>query len=207
MAKSESWMIQGPSPLEVQAHITQLRPIWVLSHPHPVFGGSMENKIIDQVFRRMVDQQMSVVRYNFRGVGQSQGQYDQAVGEIDDLRAVVHHVLEEYTEQSRNIALLGYSFGAYISAMVAQTIEALHCLHLVAPPMQMKPFPHWTPNHPVHLWMPAQDQYTQVQDARQYAEKLPGDIHWHEVPNADHYFIGATAQWLRMFFKQIAKTT
>ncbi|MCB1198975.1 MAG: alpha/beta fold hydrolase, partial [Deltaproteobacteria bacterium] len=154
-------IIKGPVHLEAQACITALRPVWVLSHPHPVYGGSMTHKVIDQLYRRAVQRGISVIRYNFRGVGKSGGSYDDAVGEVDDLRLVIDYLEESYAITAEQLHLIGYSFGSYISAMVASSMQSLHRLSLIAPPTSMFSFPGLQKNFPLDVYMPEKDEYTE----------------------------------------------
>ena len=89
----------------------------VISHPHPLFGGTMDNKVVQTLARAFVQSGWSAVRYNFRGVGRSAGQYDEGRGEAEDLKAVV-------AQQAAHgaLALAGFSFGAFVTA---QTVSQL----------------------------------------------------------------------------------
>jgi alpha/beta superfamily hydrolase len=91
----------------------------VISHPHPLFGGTMDNKVVQTLARAFVQSGWSAVRYNFRGVGASAGQYDEGRGELDDLLAVV----QEQAGGSA-LALAGFSFGAFVTAQAASRLAA-----------------------------------------------------------------------------------
>lgn len=82
----------------------------VLAHPHPLFGGSMDNKVVQTLARAFVQAGWEVVRFNFRGVGASAGVHDAGRGEAEDLLAVVEQVAP-----SGPIALAGFSFGAFVT--------------------------------------------------------------------------------------------
>lgn len=89
----------------------------VISHPHPLFGGTMDNKVVQTLARAFVQSGWSAVRYNFRGVGRSAGQYDEGRGEAEDLKAVVAQLAPHGA-----LALAGFSFGAFVTA---QTVSQL----------------------------------------------------------------------------------
>jgi alpha/beta superfamily hydrolase len=91
----------------------------VISHPHPLFGGTMDNKVVQTLARAFVQSGWSAVRFNFRGVGQSAGQYDEGRGELDDLLAVVSQ-----QAGSDVLALAGFSFGAFVTAQAASQLAA-----------------------------------------------------------------------------------
>lgn len=93
------------------------RGVVVISHPHPLFGGTMDNKVVQTVARAFVQGGWTAVRYNFRGVGTSEGAYDEGRGEAQDLLAAVQSLAGEGP-----LALAGFSFGAYV------TMQGLHAL-------------------------------------------------------------------------------
>jgi len=90
------------------------RGVAVISHPHPLFGGTMDNKVVQTLARAFVQCGWRAVRYNFRGVGRSAGQYDDGRGEVDDLLAVVSQQAPQGA-----LALAGFSFGAFVTAQAA----------------------------------------------------------------------------------------
>lgn len=195
------FLIEGAVSIEAQSSILPNTPVWVLSHPHPKYGGSMHNKIIDQLYRRALDHQISVIRYNFRGVGQSQGSYDDGPGEMDDLRLVIQYLAQEHQIQTKDIHLIGYSFGSYISACVAADIDDLQRLTLIAPPTEMIEFPQLQKNYPIHLYMPEADEYTDPNHAKQYLETVEAPKEYIEVQGADHFFVGTTKKFVDLFLK------
>ncbi len=97
---------------------TPARGVAVIAHPHPLFGGTMNNKVVQTLARAFVQCGWSAVRFNFRGVGTSAGAHDHGVGEAADLRAVV----EQVAPNGVPLALAGFSFGAFV------TSQAVHAL-------------------------------------------------------------------------------
>jgi len=97
-----------------------VRGVAVLCHPHPVHGGTMDNKVVQTLARAFVQLGYRAVRFNFRGVGRSQGQWDQGAGEVDDALAVVNAC----RDPALPLALGGFSFGGYIAAQVGQRLSA-----------------------------------------------------------------------------------
>ena len=89
----------------------QPRGVAVLAHPHPLFGGTMTNKVVQTLARAFVQTGWTAVRFNFRGVGASAGAHDAGRGELEDLLAVV-----EQTAPDGAIALAGFSFGAFVTS-------------------------------------------------------------------------------------------
>ncbi|HET8748084.1 MAG TPA: alpha/beta fold hydrolase [Ramlibacter sp.] len=93
------------------------RGIAVIAHPHPLFGGTMENKVVQTLARGFVQAGWTALRFNFRGVGASQGSYDEGRGEAEDFLTVVRELASEGP-----LALAGFSFGAYVSAQALQAL-------------------------------------------------------------------------------------
>ena len=86
----------------------------VIAHPHPLFGGTLENKVAQTLARAFVQAGWTAVRFNFRGVGGSAGVHDEGRGELNDLLAVVQHAAPA-GEGETALALAGFSFGAYVT--------------------------------------------------------------------------------------------
>lgn len=97
------------------------RGVVVIAHPHPLFGGTMTNKVVQTLARAFVQQGWRAVRFNFRGVGASAGQYDKGQGEVADLLAVV----DQTAPQGVPLALAGFSFGAFVAARAAVALGAV----------------------------------------------------------------------------------
>ncbi|MCG3859665.1 alpha/beta fold hydrolase [Psychrobacter sp. Ps2] len=97
----------------------------LLCHPNPLFDGTMNNKVVTTMYRFARDNGMHVVRFNFRGVGQSTGEHDYAEGEVVDAMTVLQWIAEQTS--ARKLWLGGFSFGGYVTARVAeQVLEAAH---------------------------------------------------------------------------------
>ncbi|MFP3454987.1 alpha/beta fold hydrolase [Psychrobacter sp. SIMBA_152] len=97
----------------------------LLCHPNPLFDGTMNNKVVTTMYRFARDNGMHVVRFNFRGVGQSTGEHDYAEGEVVDAMTVLQWIAEQ--TNARKLWLGGFSFGGYVTARVAeQVLEASH---------------------------------------------------------------------------------
>jgi alpha/beta superfamily hydrolase len=91
----------------------------VLSHPHPLFGGTMDNKVVQTMVRAFLQMGWRTVRHNFRGVGASEGVHDEGRGESEDLLAVI----AAHRLPGRPLALGGFSFGAYVTTLAAARLE------------------------------------------------------------------------------------
>ena len=89
----------------------------VITHPHPLYGGTMDNKVVQTLARAFVQAGWTALRFNFRGVGASEGSYDEGRGEALDLQAVVRQLAPEGA-----LALAGFSFGAFVAAQGVQAL-------------------------------------------------------------------------------------
>ncbi len=142
------FLLQGPAgQLEVETYSPRqtARDITaIVCHPHPLQEGSMGNKVVTTLARMCRDEGIRAVRFNFRGVGASEGEFDNSRGEVDDLLAI-HAWIQQVRPQDK-IILAGFSFGAFIAASVAaqqppaQLISIAPAVHHQAyhdlPPMQ-----------------------------------------------------------------------
>lgn len=117
--------------------LTESTPIVVISHPHPLYGGTMTNKVVHILAKSFSELDAITVRFNFRGVGKSAGEYDHGIGEAEDLQAIVAE-LRQWQPQAP-IWLAGFSFGAYVTTRAQEVIKAEKLL-LVAPPVSMYAF-------------------------------------------------------------------
>lgn len=128
-AQTEILQIPGPvGPLEVAVDrpTTGAKGAAVIAHPHPLFGGTMSNKVVQTLARAFVQCGWTSVRFNFRGVGASAGVHDEGRGELDDLLAVV----ESLAPQGR-LSLAGFSFGAFVTSHAVERLHALRDLEKV----------------------------------------------------------------------------
>ena len=109
----------------------------VITHPHPLYGGSMHNNVVESLVQAYQQAGYTTLRFNFRGVGGSQGEYDNGQGEQEDVNAAVHYL----TEQGKNeVDLAGYSFGAWINALTRPPMDAVHKMIMVSPPVAFLDF-------------------------------------------------------------------
>lgn len=113
----------------------------VICHPHPLMGGTMQNKVVFTLHRACRDLGMATIRFNFRGVGASAGAYGEGVGEQEDLLAVLAWL--DTLPQRPALVLAGFSFGSWVTASVLARVQAagwaLRTALLVAPPVTRFP--------------------------------------------------------------------
>ncbi len=122
---TKKFLIDGPvGKIEVALDAPEGTPrgIALVAHPHPLFGGSMDNKVAQTLARTLVQLGYLTYRSNFRGVGQTEGEYDEGVGERDDLLALLAHMREQPEQASLPLVLAGFSFGTAVISHVAHTL-------------------------------------------------------------------------------------
>lgn len=110
------------------------RGLALIAHPHPLHGGSLENKVVTTIAKILHDLGYVAVRPNFRGVGLSEGAYDHGEGEVADMLAVLRFVRERYPALA--LVLAGFSFGAVIQSRVSETAQPKHLL-LIGPALNL----------------------------------------------------------------------
>ena len=116
-SKTTKSLIAGPAgALEIALDLPAgpSRGVAVIAHPHPLFGGTLDNKVVQTLARAFVQSGWTSVRFNFRGVGGSVGSHDEGRGELEDLLAVVQHAAPAGDGEAV-LALAGFSFGAFVT--------------------------------------------------------------------------------------------
>ena len=161
----------------------------VVSHPHPLYGGDMDNPVVDRIVEVCTARGVATLRFNFRGVGASSGRHDDGRGEQEDVRASLAHLQATLGAEAR-VALAGYSFGAAMAAAVAATVPVAG-LALVAPPMRVADVR--TPSGcagPILVVAGAEDQYCPAPALETLRARLP-EATVIVIEGADHFFFGS----------------
>lgn len=165
----------------------------VVCHPHPVHGGTMDNKVVTTLMRSYRDLGVRVVSFNFRGVGRSQGSFDQGRGELEDLRAVILWAQEAYPQSK--LLLAGFSFGSAMAAQASHDLPGLRHLLLVAPPVERYDYDHGGQfDCPLAIVIGARDELVDVAGVRRWAAGLQTPARYIEYPEAGHFFHGNLSQ-------------
>ena len=135
----------------------------VVCHPHPLHGGTMDNKVVTTIVRSFHQLDFNVVSFNFRGVGLSQGEHDKGIGETDDLLTVIDWLFEVLPETG--LYLAGFSFGSYVAyraATISKYKDKIVKLLLVAPPVTYPEFSELA--EPIMSWIVVQGEADEVVD-------------------------------------------
>ncbi len=167
-------------------------PIALVLHPHPQFGGTMNNKVVynlHYVFHRLG---FSVLRFNFRGVGRSQGEFDQGIGELSDAAAALDY-LQAMNPNARATWVAGFSFGAWIGMQLLMRRPEIAGFVSVAPPANMYDFSFLAPCPSSGLILNGSaDRIAPMAEVQKLVDKLKtqkGIEITHEIiPEASHFF-------------------
>lgn len=167
-------------------------PVALILHPHPQFGGTMNNKVVynlHYVFHRLG---YSVLRFNFRGVGRSQGEFDHGIGELSDAASALDH-LQALKPDAKITFIAGFSFGAWIGMQLLMRRPEASGFVSVAPPANMYDFTFLAPCPSSGLIINGDaDRIAPQEDIVKLVEKLKAqkgiEITHETVPGANHFF-------------------
>lgn len=177
-----------PSPsgeLHGVVHMPQSEPraLAVVAHPLPTMGGTMDNKIVTTLAKTFAELGFIAVRFNFRGVGESSGVYDEGNGEVEDVQAIVEYAYREFGKLP--LILSGFSFGGYVQARAAAKLHPKK-LVLIAPAVGRFEMPQ-VPANTLVIHGEA-DEVVAPNDVLNWAR--PQQLPFVLVPDATHYFHG-----------------
>lgn len=193
-----SFLLPGPAgDLEIllspASSLAAKQRIAVICHPHPLYGGTMHNKVVTTLSKAFQKVDMQTLRFNFRGVGQSQGQYREGEGELQDLYAILAWLKKATPEAA--IWLAGFSFGAFISIRAAMEEKGIEGLVSVAPPVN-----HFSLKGPVKIacpWIVVQgdrDEVVPLEAVLSWVEGLNPKPRLIRFPQAGHFFHGGLTE-------------
>jgi alpha/beta superfamily hydrolase len=193
VTRAEVFTVAGPvGQIETRLELPEAegvpRVFGVACHPHPLFGGTMDNKVTHVLARSMRECGAPAFRFNFRGVGASGGQFDNGRGEAEDLAAVVAEGRRRYPAAA--LWLGGFSFGAFVALRAAAALGPLK-LVAVAPPVAR--FELGAVAHPDCDWMLVQgdaDDVVSPDAVLGWAAQQPRKPRLHVLQGAGHFFHG-----------------
>ena len=160
----------------------------VICHPHPLFGGTMENKVITTAARALRECGIPTLRFNFRGVGASAGVFDRGIGETADADAIASWGAQRWP--GRSLVIAGFSFGAYVALRLAQQRVPRHLI-TIAPATQF--FDETAFTAPRCPWLVVQGDADDVVDPAAVIEWVKGLDHKPRLvvlPGVGHFFHG-----------------
>ena len=169
---------------------SRIKAIAVISHPHPLYGGEMRNNVVQALFSSLPEDEIATLRYNFRGVGNSQGTHGEGKLEVADSEAAFAFAGE--LSKSAPVFSVGYSFGADVS-LSADNLHVVGWVGIASPlglldPAQMKA---GLDERPTMLLVPENDQFRALADAKDICQPWTATS-IEEIAGADHFFMGST---------------
>ena len=161
----------------------------VICHPHPLYGGEMNNNVVVPICQALAQASIASLRFNFRGVGASQGKFADGIGEREDIVAAISYLSTLETVDKERIGLCGYSFGGAVSLEVAPADERVKALALISPAISTYvPLKQYT--KPKLIVCGGADQFVSIISLQRLAEELPPPNDFELVSGADHFWGG-----------------
>ena len=175
----------------------------VVCHPHPLFGGTLHNKVVYQAAKALDALGIAVLRFNFRGAGLSEGVHDHGRGELDDVRTAVNHMAEQYPGTPQLVA--GFSFGCGVGLRVGCEDARVEKLIGIGAPVNNVDFSYLQGCGKPKLFVHGEnDEHGDVEKVKKMVAGLPGENALVVVSGVDHFFTGkieelgkAIKEWLQ----------
>jgi uncharacterized protein len=188
---NDDHLIKGPAgSIEIATGIPNSPPSYlaIICHPHPLFGGTMQNKVVTTLERAFREFGSATIRFNFRGVGKSEGAFDQGIGESEDLLAIYQYARTYFP--TLPLLLAGFSFGSYVAFRVQELLQPQR-LFLIAPPViswDFRALP--APLMPCLIVQGDADEVVDADAVEQFAKELPENIALQRMADCSHFFHG-----------------
>lgn len=184
--------------LEIETTIfPNAKKIAIICHPHPLYGGSMHNKVVTTVARAFHACEVSTICFNFRGVGKSSGSFAEGIGEKEDLLTIIEWTKRNFP--NKNIWLSGFSFGSYVVALVANEYF-FELVILIAPPIGRFFFttlPLQTKN--LVIIQGLKDEIVNAQEVIHFAKTVHATLI--TLPQASHFFHGQLVELKKLLLE------
>ena len=163
------------------------RGVALVLHPHPLFGGTMHNKVVFRAAAALNDAGLITLRINFRGVGQSTGEHDEGRGEREDVRAGLDYLSANYSDAE--ITLCGFSFGARVGLEVGATDDRVLRLISIGTPIDKYDFSFLKEcRKPILFVQGDRDEFGDAERLRELIQKIKGPTELTVIKGAGHFF-------------------
>lgn len=188
-------ILNGPSGrIEGRYHHSKISgaPIAIVLHPHPQHGGTMNNKVVYTLYRSFVERGFNVLRFNFRGVGKSEGVYDNGEGELSDAAAALDW-LQSHNPNTKGCWISGFSFGSWIGMQLLMRRPEVDGFVMVSPPANLYDFSFLAPCPVSGMMIQGnQDNIVHHEAVEKLSAKLSTQrgiaIDYRLLDGADHFF-------------------
>jgi len=166
-------------------------PAVIVCHPHPLYGGSMDNNVVNSLSETLTQAALASFKFNFRGVGGSQGEFSQGIGEREDVKAAISFVSTVKEVDSKRIGLAGYSAGAGFALPVGFNNDRIKALAAVSPPIPMFDFDFLKScPKPKLLISGSRDDLIPINQFLEFCQNLPEPKECESIEGADHFWWG-----------------
>lgn len=167
-------------------------PLALLLHPHPLYGGTMNNKVVYNTYKALVDNDFTVLRINFRGVGRSMGQFDNGIGEMTDAATALDWLQTQNPLSDTNL-ITGFSFGSWIAMQLIMRRPEINRFIAISPPVNKYDFSFLSPCPISGLIIQGdQDSIVSEEAVMELADKLSKQknvkVEYKLIQGADHFF-------------------
>jgi uncharacterized protein len=167
----------------------------VVCHPHPQYGGSMYNNVVEAIVEAMWQLNFATLRFNFRGVGASDGAYDEGKGEANDAAAAVRHMTGLQGIERDRAILAGYSFGASVAVKAAEMLPQVFTIVAVAPPLLVTGTAQFErTNKRIVVIIGQHDMYCPPAQVDALRSQFFGAGRFKTIAKADHFLAGREAE-------------
>ena len=166
-------------------------PAVIVCHPHPLYGGSMDNNVVYSLSDTLTQASLASFRFNFRGVGGSQGEFGQGIGEQEDVEAAISFITTVKEVDAKRIGLAGYSAGAGFALPVGFNDARIKALAAVSPPLPMFDFDFLKScPKPKLLISGSRDNLIPTDQFLEFCQNLPEPKECESIEGADHFWWG-----------------
>ena len=182
-------------------------PAVIVCHPHPLYGGSMDNNVVYSLCETLAQASLVSFKFNFRGVGGSQGESGQGIGEREDVEAAITFISTVKEVDSKRIGLAGYSAGAGFAFPVGFNDARIKALAAISPPLPMFKFDFLKGClKPKLLISGSRDSFIPTDEFLEFCQTLPEPKEYESIEGADHFWWGyesALAAKVVAFFRKV----
>ena len=166
-------------------------PAVIVCHPHPLYGGSMDNNVVYSLSEALIQASLASFKFNFRGVGGSQGEFGQGIGEQEDVEAAISFINTVKKVDSKRIGLAGYSAGAGFALPVGLNDVRIKALAAVSPPLPMFDFDFLKDCPKPKLFISgSRDNFTPADQFLEFCQSLPEPKEYESIEGADPFWWG-----------------
>lgn len=166
-------------------------PAVAVCHPHPLYGGNMQNLVVGHICRCLNEKGIGALRFNFRGTGASQGVHADGIHEPEDVKGALSYLESLESVDGGRLGVAGYSFGAYVGLAAGAADPRVRALCGIAPPMTYIDMSFLINcAKPKIFIFGSRDEITPLEPFLDLFRQLPGENHYEVIEGADHFLFG-----------------